>query len=254
MKLIHISDLHIDSRHDVIYGVSPRNNLNKAIDIIQGITNIDCVVLSGDITNDGLLQSYIIADNMLSRLGLPIFATFGNHDDPSAISNLKSTLSAIVFTEEITIKGYRLHFFNSVWKDEIKGNKSRGYINEDYVEKVISNIVGDNSRHIVVMHHPSIRQGGEWIDRKILTNNDFFIKKITSSDNIIAVLSGHYHLSATDYIGDTMFSIAPSISTSYGISLNPYEEANTPGFDILDFKPEGISKQTIMLFEGKANE
>ena len=48
-----MSDLHIDSKADVIYGVSPKENLSRAVSLLKKIPDIDVGIVTGDITNDG---------------------------------------------------------------------------------------------------------------------------------------------------------------------------------------------------------
>ena len=90
MKFAHISDLHIDSCKQVIYGVNPCKNLEKALTILTGFEDLDAVFLSGDISNDGKEASYLQADAMLSGLSVPVYCVLGNHDNRLVVERLES--------------------------------------------------------------------------------------------------------------------------------------------------------------------
>lgn len=249
MKFIHISDLHIDSIRETIYGVNPVGNLKKAIRLIKDIPGVDYIIASGDISNDGTEESYRIADSILSELGLPVYAVVGNHDDKDIVERIKDDLSYIRFQDRLDVGNkLRFRFLDSVMKSEDGGNKCRGFLSEALLASLREDLSSDTRKNILVIHHPSVEQGGDWIDRKMLVNRDEFKDAVISSGKVLAVLSGHYHSSATDYLDGILFSIAPSTSTTYGITLKPYEEAYTPGFDVLDIDIHyNIRKRTIYL-------
>lgn len=246
MRIVHISDFHINSASEVIYGVNTLANLREASDRIRSIGNLDAVIVSGDISDDGKEESYHIADSVLAGLGCPIWAVPGNHDDKELIRSIQ--LGGILFPEETILCGYRFIFLDSVVPDpEDGGNKSRGLISDDDMARLKEMLNASPAPTVVVLHHPSIEQGGGWIDRRMLVNRDQFNRTVTENGHVIAVLSGHYHCSATDYLAGRLFSIAPGVSTTFGKYLKPFEEAYTPGFDILDFDGDYITKKTVNL-------
>ena len=88
MRIAHLSDLHIDSKADVIYGVSPKENLSRAVSLLKKIPDIDVGIVTGDITNDGEYESLVKADELLSPLGFPIYVLAGNHDNVEIVKRL----------------------------------------------------------------------------------------------------------------------------------------------------------------------
>ena len=63
MRIIHISDIHLTRDGSSIWGEDTQQKFVKAIDLIKEIQNIDAILVSGDISNDGSLTSYEFADN-----------------------------------------------------------------------------------------------------------------------------------------------------------------------------------------------
>ena len=72
MRIIHMSDLHLTSDKHPIWGVDTYEHFVKALNSIGSIPNIDCIVVSGDIADDGNLLTYQYADDMLNSLSIPV--------------------------------------------------------------------------------------------------------------------------------------------------------------------------------------
>lgn len=69
MRIAHLSDLHIDSQADVIYGVNPIDNLERAVSMLEKIQDIDAGIITGDISNDGEYDSLMNCCTRKSRHG-----------------------------------------------------------------------------------------------------------------------------------------------------------------------------------------
>lgn len=100
MRIAHLSDLHIDSQADVIYGVNPIDNLERAVSMLEKIQDIDAGIITGDNSNDGEDDSLMKADKILSSLNFPIYILAGNHDNVERMHNLspyfKKMLACII--------------------------------------------------------------------------------------------------------------------------------------------------------------
>ena len=244
MKIAHLSDLHIDSSKDEIYGVKPYDNLLRVVSILESHTDIDLAVITGDISNDGCKSSYLLADKAFSKLSFPVYIINGNHDNAKELfeTKFKKFRSAPVFSfgdiDFITI--------NTVALAEDGTNRSRGILPMMELGRIRNIITNGDRKNIILMHHPAT-ETGSWLDRRILENRDIFIKTITSSDKVIAVLSGHNHYATTDHVGDCLFCTAPSVSTSFDKELAPFEEAHTPGFNILTVNDNVCNVITVRL-------
>lgn len=244
MRFLHLSDLHLCSSPEaIIYGVNPFENLQRSIEKIEAIKdNIDLCVITGDISNDGSGESYELADKALSILPFPVYVTNGNHDDYHNLMEFRHR--KLIFEPILSLKGVDFLFLNSVAISEDGRNRSKGLISDEELEKV-KRVKDRSNPTIILMHHPVLTTDS-WMDRRILINREDFISIVTSIPQIIAVLSGHNHRSLKKTMGSCLFSTSPSVSTSYSDYLRPYEEANSPGFDMFSIN-QGIIYNTIYL-------
>ena len=246
MRLLHLSDLHLCSNSEtVIYGVNPYENLQRAIRKIQSIEKpIDLCVVTGDISNDGSKESYELADMLLSSLPFPIFVTNGNHDNYHNLVDVQH--HKICFQHELTFQGIEFVFLNSVAIAEDGSNRSKGMLSTSEIDRLTRLSFLDKPA-IIIMHHP-VLSSGSWMGRRILINRELFLSIVNTTPQIIAVLSGHNHCSSKNYVNHCFYSTSPSVSTTYSKNLSPYEEAFTPGFDLLCINGSTISVENTIDF------
>lgn len=245
MRLLHLSDLHLcSSPNAIIYGVNPYENLLKAIEKTQAIKdNIDFCVITGDISNDGSQESYEFADEVLSAFPFPVYVMRGNHDSPLLITRHYPKMK---YSPRFSVKGIDFIVLDTVAIAEDGTNRSRGVISKQELLRFKEWIEEGDNRKIVLMHHPSFLTDS-WLDRRILQNREEFNDYVHSSDRIIAVLSGHNHFAMNTMIGGCLYSVAPSVSTSFDKDLPPFEEAYKPGFNLLSISDGGCRVDTLYL-------
>lgn len=246
MKFAHISDLHIDSCKQVIYGVNPCKNLEKALTILAGFEDLDAVILSGDISNDGKEASYLQADAMLSGLSVPVYCVLGNHDNRLVVERLleEHKLNSLRFVKDVVLAGYKILFLNSVKEESPGENMSRGFVSRDDLERIDREASLFPGNIILVMHHPAIEVGG-WMDARILMNREEFKSMVSRHSNIVAVLAGHNHCPSELTVDGCLYSIAPSVSTTFDTLGARFQEVYRPAFDVYNVDGDSLSKHMI---------
>lgn len=248
MRIIHMSDLHLTSDKHPIWGVDTYEHFVKALNSIGSIPNIDCIVVSGDIADDGNLLTYQYADDMLNSLSIPVLWCPGNHDNIETFFDFAESSKSII-KNPITINGIRLVPLNTVAPDEScpNMNRSRGVLFENDFQYLSNNISGQDNPSILVMHHPSIDPGG-WMTNKILKNRELFNDTIQHYKNIILILYGHihYHMIHKQY-GKTFVS-APSVGFAFNKDFPKYKiDKGQEGFLIIDIENRNIDVQIVKI-------
>lgn len=244
MKIAHLSDLHIDSSKDEIYGVKPYENLLKAISLLKSYQDIELAIITGDISNDGCQSSYILADKAFAQLRFPVYILNGNHDNAQVLFNM--TFLKFKYVPVFSQKEIDFISVNTVAIAEDGTNRSRGVLPQRELDRVKRMIDEGERKKILLMHHPAT-ETGSWLDKRILENRHQFIDCVSSSDKVIAVLSGHNHFASNEHIGNCLYSTAPSVSTSFHKDRGPFEEVFMPGFNILTIDGEICRVKTVFL-------
>ena len=248
MKIIHMSDLHLTSDKHPIWGVDTYEQFTKALNSIGSIPNIDCIVVSGDIADDGNLLTYQYADDMLNSLSIPVLWCPGNHDNIETFFDFAESSKSII-KNPITINGIQLIPLNTVAPDESYPNlnRSRGVLFENDFQYLSNSISGQDNPSILVMHHPSIDPGG-WMTNKILKNRELFNDTIQHYRNIFLILYGHihYHMIHKQY-GKTFVS-APSVGFAFNKDFPKYKiDKGQEGFLIIDIENRNIDVQIVKI-------
>ena len=219
MKIIHLSDSHIGKENQSM-GVNTENHLNEVIQSINQ-TKTDFVVHSGDISNDGTVESYRKIQQCFLNLQSKLSCIPGNHD------NLKIMSSFLDSEINIDTQYWKLLSINTVLE-----GKTEGYVTDKAYNKFELEIESTDKHTLVVMHHPPISMESSWDDSISLTNSKRFLDIIKRSENIKCVIWGHAHESKTFNYGEKLFVSCPS-------TAKQFNDETRFGYNILNLKDNG---------------
>ena len=81
MKLIHVTDPHLVTPGEPLYGTDPYHRLEQCIDdVLTHHADAAFCVITGDLAHLGQLAAYHGLARQLERLSMPTFPLLGNHD------------------------------------------------------------------------------------------------------------------------------------------------------------------------------
>ena len=182
-SFIQISDSHIDD-DKLVMGVDTQANLSA---IVNNISNhyYDALLISGDLSQNGTLESYQKLQKILKPIEKKIYVLPGNHDD---LSNLSQ-----IFNES-----YMRNFIIDCWEiitiDSVQAGKESGRLNDGQLYFLSQQISSSSAKYIILcLHHPPVSMQSDWDDEMSLENPDDFFSVIDKFDNIKAVMWGHSH-------------------------------------------------------------
>jgi len=211
-----ISDCHIGKK-------SNNQNLVKVVNKIKAL-NIQTVVISGDLTENGLLSEYLQLQNILDIFkNVDIFVIAGNHDN---IANMQKVFSSKQLNN-FRLKNYNIQLINSKIEAEVFGN-----INLKDIDNNLKN-------SILITHHPVVNMESSWDDKLSINNKKEFIQCVEKNKNIKVICFGHSHESKTFKVGELNIYSCPS-------SAYQFDETENIGFNVYELGKD-ISKTTIFL-------
>ena len=180
MEIVQLSDIHVGSqfREEVFEKVIDEINLLKP----------DAVVITGDLTNEGLVEQYEKCKKMISQINVEkIIAISGNHD----YRNTGYLLFKKYFpfkTENDLGNDVILITLNSTRPDRDEGEV--GYQQTLWLERTLKKY--ENKFKIVAMHHHLIGIPDTGSDRLTVIDAGDILRTILDS-NVNLVLCGHKH-------------------------------------------------------------
>jgi len=209
-SFIQISDSHIDD-DKLVMGVDTQANLSA---IVNNISNhyYDALLISGDLSQNGTLESYQKLQKILKPIEKKIYVLPGNHDD---LSNLSQ-----IFNES-----YMRNFIIDCWEiitiDSVQAGKESGRLNDGQLYFLSQQISSSSAKYIILcLHHPPVSMQSDWDDEMSLENPDDLFDVIDQFDSIKAVMWGHAHqYSEFNRNGIKLFS-CPSTAVQFDGSLN----------------------------------
>lgn len=224
LKIVQLSDIHYDSIliniGSRMYGES-RELFQAAINDINSLKNLDAIVSSGDNINRPSKKDLFNFLKTSKQLKIPFYITIGNHDvgllgnssKRFYINTLKKYYPYIKpegkNTYYITdnIKGYKFIFLDGVIDGQISAH---GLFPKEQLAWLDNKLkANENYKIIIVQHHPVVPpfEGGT----HDVINSDEYLEIIDKHNNVVAVLSGHYHCVKAIIRNNVLHASAPSL-------------------------------------------
>ena len=206
-KIIQITDLHLNkSRELLVNGVNTYDSANSVLNEIQNNEkDADCLILSGDLSNDCSSESYEHLMVLLKSIKLPIYLMSGNHDSPSLLRKISNS-NNVHFKSFNAFQNWGVFMFNTK-----KHNSPNGILNQNellYFDKILKDKFYKNI--IIFLHHHPVLIGSASMDKMVIENADLLISRIKKSNKVRAVCWGHVHTEYYQTIGSVELFSTPS--------------------------------------------
>ena len=238
IRLLHISDIHLTDHGEPIWGVNTMEHFHRLMNSVKQHSDVNAIIVSGDISNDGSIWSYKYADWMFKELGIPTYWCIGNHDRPDS---LQGSISFCEYLSEVNILDWGFIMLNSVIPDEINPdkNKARGFVSKEQLD-LIKDASTRYENLAIILHHPPIETGG-WLDRRILENRQTLVETIDELDNVKLVMYGHIHCFTNFEYNDIRYTSAPAVSYAFNNNLPKFEiDHGAEGYSIVEINEAHI--------------
>ncbi len=224
MILVQLTDLHVRPKGLPAYRVAETNMLTERA--LRAVRNLqvtpDAIVISGDLTDNGLPAEYEVLAEMLKRLvSVPVYVIPGNHDRRG---ELKSGLAALPgVNDDAEFVHYTVEDlpFRLVMLDTVVPGGSHGLLcpaRLDWLERQLA--AKPHKPTVIVMHHPPFVCGIRHMDGINLRNADAFVAVVARHRQVQRILCGHHHRPINAAVAHTIASIAPSVAHQVEFDLS----------------------------------
>jgi len=215
--LAHLSDLHIRPSGVSAYRVVETNMLaERALRAVAAMRpRPDAVVISGDITDCGLVSEYADIAALLRRtLGdVPIYLVPGNHDRRErfrdglgAFPGVNSHPDFIQYVvDDLPVR--------LVMLDSVVPGAGHGELCAARLAWLDSALAAAPERlTMLVLHHPPITCGIAAMDAINLHDADRLGRVVARHPQVERILCGHHHRSIVGRLAQAVVSVAPSVA------------------------------------------
>ena len=194
------------STDDQLVGVNTEESFLSVLKLAQEESwPPDLIFLTGDLSQDGSIESYSRLIVHLKKLHIPCYVLPGNHDTPCTLTKLFTT-PPVTYQPFLHHKQWLFAFLNS----ETPGEEG-GTLNETEITNLQQEINAHPNKHVLIcLHHQLKAVGSKWLDSMAVTNPDSLIKVITEHSTVQGVIHGHVHQSYNSFIANKPLHAAPS--------------------------------------------
>jgi 3',5'-cyclic-AMP phosphodiesterase len=195
MKIIHLTDTHLVSPGQKLYGLDPRARLDAAVlDINRAHGDATVAVVTGDLTHWGEDAAYVAFRASMAELTVPYVVLLGNHDKRNAC---RAILSAAPIDADGHIQGTRdttqgrFVFLDTLDETSHAGQlcaKRIGWLKSTLAQSPI------DQPFYIFMHHPPFAVGIHAMDDIALMQRADFVDAIGPYQSRIRhIFFGHVH-------------------------------------------------------------
>lgn len=192
--------------------------------LFNGPNRPDMLVLSGDITDHGDLESFAKTAELLKDCPCPIWPMVGNHDSRAGL------LSA--FPQVEPAEGGFLHYvveagnLRIICLDSLEDGRHGGAFCEARSEWLTARLAeAPNAPTLIFMHHPPVVAGIDWMDPA--PDEEWIInlrRVLTGHNQVQAIHCGHLHRQITTRFAGIPLGVTPSVAPLVSMDLTPIDE------------------------------
>ncbi|WP_338476331.1 3',5'-cyclic-AMP phosphodiesterase [Pseudomonas khavaziana] len=187
--LVQLSDSHLFAEEGTaLLGMNTRASLQRVIELVrEQQPRIDLVLATGDLSQDGTLESYQQFRDMTRAIGAPARWIPGNHDEPQimALAAVHSDLLEPV----VDIGNWRITLLDSAVPGSVPG-----YLQDQQLQLLAQALSeAPNRHHLVCLHHHPVSIGCAWMEPIGLRNPEALFAVLDRFPQARALLWGHVH-------------------------------------------------------------
>lgn len=223
MLIAHITDLHIRPLGKPAYRVSETNMMTeRALAAISRLRpRPDVLVITGDLTDCGLVEEYAVLKLMLSRLDMPVLVIPGNHDRRAELA------AGLDLDPHTVIDGGFIQFvadlgpMRLIGLDTLVPGQSHGALCPQRLSQLERALDDADEKPIALfMHHPPFACGIGHMDAIRLNQGAReFAALVARYPTIERILCGHHHRPIVTRFAGTIAQIAPSVTHQVTLDL-----------------------------------
>ncbi|MBV4463578.1 Icc protein [Pseudomonas sp. F-14 TE3623] len=218
MLIAQVTDIHIGVRSDC--ATAKIANIERLANTFRQISKLqqqpDLIVFTGDITESGSIAEYrAFAENLSADI--PCIVLPGNHD---LIENMRVVLEprGIVSNTHFLSRGDTSLLV--VGLDSSVQGESHGFLSGDELSRLASTLREHSSTPtLLALHHPPINCGVDRLDRINLTNAVELANVIAPHDQVVGIMTGHYHRAIFAKWNTTAVAVCPSVARPLALNL-----------------------------------
>lgn len=237
VRVVQISDCHLfASTEGKLLGLNTEFSLGKVLDRVRTEQqDIDVVLATGDLSQDGSLVAYRRFHGHINTLGAPNYWLQGNHDLTAPMVDAlggASHLSPCVIEQD----KWRIIMLNSAVEHQVPGD-----IQDDDLAFLNEQLSLSAGFHVMVcLHHHPVPMGCAWLDTQVVKNAASFWAILDRYTHVRAVVWGHVHQESDSLRNGVRLFSVPSTCVQFKPKSEDFAIDDVPpGYRWFDLHEDG---------------
>lgn len=246
IRIVQMTDPHLFADPSkTLMGLQTQFSFERVLEKVnQEQTDIDVVLLTGDIAQDGSVDAYQrVKDYFLAKPynthWLP-----GNHDNVDNMVEVAKNSS--LESKVVDVGAWRILLLNSAVKNKVLGNFS-----QEELQWLKEQLADSNKPTLITFHHHPIKMNSDWIDTQMIQNADEFLSIVHQHKQVKCLLWGHVHQESRQTIKGVEYISTPSSCFQFTPKQTDYEvDKLAPGYRWLTLNEDGTIDSGVSRVEG----
>ena len=234
--LVQISDSHLFAEADgTLLGMNTCDSLQRVIELVrQQQPQIDLILATGDLSQDGTLESYQRFRDLTGQLGAPARWIPGNHDEPLIMA--EAAVQSALLESVVDIGNWRVTLLDSAVPGSVPG-----YLQDEQLQLLASSLSETPERHhLVCFHHHPVSIDCAWMEPIGLRNPEALFAVLDRFPQVRAVLWGHVHQEIDQWRNGVRLMASPSTCIQFEPRSEDFKVGEqAPGYRWLRLLPDG---------------
>jgi 3',5'-cyclic-AMP phosphodiesterase len=254
MLIAQITDLHVRPRGQAACRVVETNMLTeRAFDAVAALRRRpDVVLITGDLTDCGLVEENELLKSLLLRLPMPVYMVPGNHDRRDTLKQVFADWPTIVSDPDFiqfVVDDFPLRL---IGLDTVTPGSGGGALcarRLDFLARALA--AAPQEPTVIFMHHPPFETGIAHMDAIGLTEGAERLAEIVRAHGRVErILCGHDHRAIDTLFAGTLATVAPGVAHQVAFDLDPAHEGalvfEPPAYRLHLYRPgAGMVSHTV---------
>jgi len=247
--LVQLSDSHLFAEADgTLLGMNTHDSLQRVIDLVVAQQpQIDLLLATGDLSQDGTLESYQAFRDATRQIPAPARWIPGNHDEPQIMAH--AAINSALLEPVVDVGNWRITLLDSAVPGSVPG-----YLQDQQLQLLAQALSEAPTRHhLVCFHHHPVSIGCAWMEPIGLRNPEALFAVLDRFPQVKALLWGHVHQEIDRERNGVRLLASPSTCIQFAPGsedFNVSEEA--PGYRWLRLHADGRLETGVERVEGFA--
>ncbi|KFX71441.1 serine/threonine protein phosphatase [Pseudomonas taeanensis MS-3] len=234
--LVQLSDSHLFAEaNDKLLGMDTQDSLQRVIEqVLQEQPQIDLMLASGDLSQDGSQASYARFRQMTAAIPAPARWFPGNHDEVPAMQ--AACVGSDLLESVIDLGNWRIILLDSSIPGAVPG-----YLGERQLA-LLERALGEapERHHLICLHHHPVPIGCRWLDTIGVRNPGALFAVVERFAQVRGLLWGHIHQEFDQQRNGVRLLASPSTCVQFKPGSEEFQvDSTAPGYRWLRLHADG---------------